>query len=316
MMRTQTIAAIAELGVADAIAAGTTGTGELAREVGADPDALARMLRLLEADGLVVQGPPGHWRLSETGELLREGVDGSMRNLALFLAAEAYDAWSGSVESLRTGEPAFAARFGSPFFDWLQQNPEGASRFDRAMAGTAALRLAPLLEWGWDGVSTVVDVGGGNGTLLEALLGRFPRLDGVSFDLPRVADRAAPRIAATAVADRLRAEGGDFFAEVPAADAYVLAQILHDWSDEDSARILATCRRSVREGGRLFVLEQIVPEGGEPDPVKLTDLNMLILLGGRERTLREFETLLAAGGWRLVDHRNGPRSTLLEAVAG
>jgi hypothetical protein len=314
MMRTQTIAAIAELGVADAIAGGFTETRALAREVGADADALARMLRLLEADGLVLQEPHGHWQLTETGELLREGVDGSMRHLARVFAAEVYDAWSGSVEALRTGRPAFEARFGSPFFDWLQQNPEGAQRFDRAMAGTAALRLRPLLEHDWAGVATVVDVGGGNGALLEALLGAHPGLAGVSFDLPLVADRAASRVAGTEVADRLRVEGGDFFADVPSAHAYVLAQILHDWSDEDGARILATCRRSVHEGGRLFVLEQVVPEGPALDPVKLIDLNMLILLGGRERTVAEFEALLAAGGWRLVGRRTGPRSTLLEAL--
>jgi SAM-dependent methyltransferase/DNA-binding HxlR family transcriptional regulator len=314
MMRTQTIAAIAELGVADAIAAGTTRTAELAREVGADPDALARMLRLLEADGLVAQGAPGVWRLTETGELLRDDVDGSMRDLARLFASELYEAWSGAVESLRSGEPAFPARFGAAFFDWFQQHPEAARRFDRAMSGTAALRLRPLLEWDWSEVATVVDVGGGNGALLEALLGRFPLLTGISFDLPQVAERAAIRIGSTPVAGRLRAEGGDFFHEVPRADAYVLAQVLHDWNDEDSVRILAACRRAAGDGSRLFVLEQTVPEGDQPSTVKLLDLNMLVLLGGRERTLAEFEKLLAAGGWRLADHRDGPRSTLLAAV--
>jgi DNA-binding HxlR family transcriptional regulator len=315
MIRTQTIAAIAELGVADAIAAGTTRTGELAREVGADPDALHRMLRLLEADGLVAQAAPGVWRLTETGEFLREDVDGSLRHVARLFAAEVYDAWSGAAESLRTGKAAFPGRFGAPFFDWLQQHPEGARRFDQAMAGTAALRLRPLLEWDWKGVSTVVDVGGGNGTLLEALLEGFPQLEGISFDLPEVASRAAARVEGTSVAERLRARGGDFFEEVPTADAYILAQVLHDWSDEDSVRILAACRRGAGENARLFVLEQVVPEGDRLSPVKLLDLNMLILLGGRERTLAEFEAVLAAGGWRLAGHRDGPRSTLLEAVA-
>jgi hypothetical protein len=315
MMRTQTIAAVAELGVADAIAAGTTDTAALARQVGADEDALRRMLRLLEADGVVMREAPDVWRLTATGELLREDADGSMRQLALLFGAEVYDAWSGAAGSLRTGEPAFAARFGAPFFDWLQQNPEGARRFDGAMSGTAALRLLPLLEWDWSGIGSVVDVGGGNGALLEALLDRVPSLTGVSFDLPQVAERAAIRIQSTGVAGRLRAEGGDFFEEVPAADAYILAQVLHDWSDEDGIRILAACRRAAGEQGRLFVLEQTVPADARPSPVKLLDLNMLVLLGGRERTLAEFEALLAASGWRLAGRHEGPRSTLLAALA-
>ena len=149
MMRTQTIAAIAELGVADAIAAGVTGTDELAREVGADSDALRRMLRLLEADGLVSQDAPGVWRLSEVGELLRDGVEGSMRQQAMLFGAELYEAWAGATTSLRTGEPAFAAHFGSPFFEWLQQHPVRGRSFDRAMSGTATLRLAPLLSRDW-----------------------------------------------------------------------------------------------------------------------------------------------------------------------
>ena len=186
MMRTQTIAAVAELGVADAIAAGVTGTDELAREVAADPDALRRMLRLLEADGLLVQDEAGGWALTETGELLRDGVDGSLRQLAMFFGAEMYEAWAGATASLRTGEPAFEARFGARFFDWLQTHPIRGRSFDRAMSGTAALRVMPLLARDWSGSRSVVDVGGGNGMLIEALLEHVPGLHGITFDLPQV----------------------------------------------------------------------------------------------------------------------------------
>ena len=316
MMRTQTIAAIAELGVADAIAAGVTGTDELAREVGADRDALRRMLRLLEADGLVSQDAPGVWRLSEPGELLREGVEGSMRQQALLFGAELYEAWAGAATSLRSGEPAFAAHYGAPFFEWLQQHPVRGRSFDRAMSGTASLRVAPLLELDWDGVGTVVDVGGGNGMLIEALLTRVPGVKGITFDLPHVSERAASRLEKNAaLAGRVSAEGGDFFEAVPsAADVYVLAQVLHDWSDDDCVRILEACRRASRPSTRVLVLEQILPEGPEPNVAKLTDLNMLVLVGGRERTSREFEALLAAGGWKLVGEHPGPRWSALEAV--
>ena len=313
-MRTQSIAAIAELGVADAIAAGTTTTVELAREVGADADALRRVLRLLEADGLVRQVAPGDWRLSETGELLRDGVEGSLRHQAILFGGELYEAWSGAASSLRRGEEAFSERFGLPFFDWLQQHPERARAFDRAMAGTSGVRALPLLARDWSGVSTVVDVGGGDGTLLEALLAQVPALEGISFDLPGVVERAGDRIAATAVADRLRAQAGDFFQEVPAgADVYVLSQVLHDWSDADCARILEACRRAAGPASRLLVLEQVLPDDASESPARFTDLNMLVLLGGRERSLAEFAALLEAGGWALVERRDGPRWSLLEA---
>jgi DNA-binding HxlR family transcriptional regulator len=315
MMRTQTIAAIAALGVADAIAAGVTGTDALAREVGADADALSRMLRLLEADGLVARDAPDVWRLTETGELLRDGVENSMRHLAMLFASELYDAWAGAESSLRGGPVAFSERFGMPFFDWVQTHPDMARRFDLAMSGTTAPRLVPLLERDWTSVATVVDVGGGNAALLETVLTRFPQLEGVSFDLPGVSERAAARLAGSPVAGRLRTEGGDFFEAVPGGgDAYVLAQVLHDWPDEACLRLLRACRRAAGERSVLLVLEQLVPDGAEPSPVKLLDLNMLILLGGRERTRREYETLFAAAGGKLTDVRAGPRSSLLEAV--
>jgi DNA-binding HxlR family transcriptional regulator len=317
MMRTQTIAAIAELGVADAIAAGVTGTEALAREVGADADALHRMLRLLEADGLVSRDAPDVWALTETGELLRDGVENSMRHLAMLFASELYDAWSDAATSLRGGGVAFSERFGMPFFEWIQSHPEMARRFDLAMSGTTTPRLVPLLERDWSGMGTLVDVGGGNAALLEAVLTRFPQLAGISFDLPAVSERAAARVAGSAVAGRLRAEGGDFFEAVPGGgDAYILAQVLHDWPDEDCLRLLRACRRAAGDRGTLLVLEQLVPEGPEPSPVKLLDLNMLILLGGRERTRNEYEALLAAASWRLTGVRDGPRSSLLEAVPG
>jgi hypothetical protein len=315
MMRTQTIAAIAALGVADAIAAGVTGTEALAREVGADADALHRMLRLLEADGLVARDAPDVWRLTAAGELLRDGVEGSMRHLAMLFASELYDAWAGAEASLRGGPVAFSERFGMPFFDWVQTHPELARRFDLAMSGTTAPRLVPLLQRDWTGVATLIDVGGGNAALLETVLTRFPQLEGISFDLPGVSERAAARLAGGPVAERLRTEGGDFFETVPGGgDAYILAQVLHDWPDEDCLRLLRACRRAAGAGSVLLVLEQLVPDGPEPSPVKLLDLNMLILLGGRARTRREYETLFAAAGWKLVDVSDGPRSSLLEAV--
>jgi hypothetical protein len=315
MMRTQTIAAVAELGVPDAIAGGIIGTQAIALQVGADPDALRRMLRLLEADGIVAQSAPEEWSLTPTGELLRDGVDNSLRQLAMLFAAEMYTAWAGAPQSLRGEGVAFTERFGMPFFDWIGSHPDMARRFDLAMSGSSGPRLLPLLERSWNGAVSVVDVGGGNGVLLETLLARFPQLTGISFDLPDVSERAAGRLAQRAVSARLQTAGGDFFEAVPAgADVYVLAQVLHDWPDEACLLILGACRRAARDDARLLVLELLLPEGPEPSTVKLTDLNMLVLLGGRERTQHEYGALLAASGWSLVDVTDGPRSSLLEAV--
>jgi hypothetical protein len=315
MMRTQAIGALVELGAFDAIARGVEETQALADEVGADAGALGRTLRMLEADGLVAQPRPGTWRLTETGEVLRGDVPGSMGPLAAFFAAEVYEAWGGFADVLRTGRPAFADRFGAPFWTYLATHPETGARFDRSMAGTATLRNRPLLERDWSAQRVVVDVGGGNGTLLQAVLEANGTLEGVVVDLPGVAERAGERLAGTPVAGRLRAVGGDFFGELPSADAYVLAQILHDWDDGDAARILAACRRAANDGARLLVLEQLMPEGPEPNPVKLLDLQMLVLFGGRERTEAEFAALFVGAGWRLVARHDGPRSTLLEAEA-
>jgi hypothetical protein len=270
---------------------------------------------MLEADGLVSQPNPGTWRLTDAGEVLRSDVPGSMAGLASFFAIEPYEAWRGLAGVLRTGEPAFPEQFGEGFWEYLSARPEAGARFDRGMAGTATLRSAPLLERDWSDTRVVVDVGGGNGSLLEAVVAANPGLEGIVVDLPPVAERAAERLAGTAVAGRLRAQAGDFFGSLPSADAYVLAQILHDWDDADATRILRAIRAAAAEGARLLVLEQLVPEGPEPSPVKLLDLQMLVLLGGRERTAAEFETLLAGAGWRLAARRDGPRSSLLEAEA-
>lgn len=310
----QAIHAVTEAGVVDALAGGPRPAAELAAATGTDPDALRRFLRALAGEGLFVEEPAGTFALTEVGALLRSDTPGSLRHFSRLMVDEAYQVWELAGHSLRTGEAAFAHRFGRPMFDWLADHPEKAAGFSAAQAGLVELRLLPLLDHDWSGVSTVVDVGGGNGGLLARLLARHAHLAGTLLDEPHVVEQARAHLAEAGVGDRCRLVPGDFFAAVPGGgDTYVLAQILHDWDDEHAGRILARCREAIPEHGRLLILEQAIAEDGQPHPAKLLDLHMLVLLGGRERTEAEWRALLAAAGFSVTAISPHARSSLIEA---
>jgi hypothetical protein len=198
-------------------------------------------------------------------------------------------------------------------FDWLAEHPEGSELFNRSMAAGAAARRATLLARDWSGTETVVDVGGGNGTMLTSLLAQETHLRGVVFDLPHLRDDAQATIDATGLGDRCAFEGGSFFERVPdGGDAYVLSQILHDWDDDDAARILEVCSAAVRPESQLVLGEVVLVPGDELDWGKFLDLHMLVLLGGRERSEDEWRRLLDRGGFTLV--ASNPAALLIEAV--
>ncbi len=304
----QAVHAVTELGVVDRLATGPATAAGLAAELGADEDALTRFLRALAGEGLFAVAD-GEYSLTPAGAALRSDVPGSLRHLSRLMTGEAYRVWELASLSLRTGAPAFETMFGAPLFDWLAARPDRQAEFAEAQAGLVRARLRPLLERSWDGAGHVVDVGGGNGMLLRALLAAHPGLRGTVFDLPGVAPAEA------GLPDRCRFVGGDFFTSVPpGGDVYVLAQILHDWDDERATRILRACRTAMPDGARLLVLEQVVPDDGGPHPAHLLDLHMLVLLGGRERTEADWRRLLAAGGFAVREVTHGERSSVLEAV--
>ena len=313
----QAIHAVTEAGVVDALAGGPRPAADLAAATGTDPDALRRFLRALAGEGVFVEEPVGTFALTELGGLLRSDTPGSLRHFSRLMVGEAYQVWELAGHSLRTGESAFAQRFGKPMFDWLADHPEKAAGFDAAQAGLVELRLLPLLDRDWTGVSTVVDVGGGNGGLLARLLARHPHLTGTLLDQPHAVEQARANLDRAGVADRCRLVPGDFFAAVPeGADTYVLAQILHDWDDERAGRILARCRAAMPGHARLLVLEQAIAEDGQPHPAKLLDLHMLVLLGGRERTETEWRSLLGGARFTVTDISHHARSSLIEARPG
>ncbi|GAA3748621.1 methyltransferase [Salinactinospora qingdaonensis] len=315
----QAIFAVTELDVIEHLGDDAVEVGELAHRAGADRDALQRFLRVLVAEGLFEEPAPGVFAVTSLGALLRRDAPGSLRHLTTLMAGEAYQAWSMATHSLRSGQPAFDVVFGKPMFEWFNDHPAAAATFDTAQAGLVELRLLPLLERDWSEVGTVVDVGGGNGGLLNELLARHEHLRGVLFDQPQVVEETKLALTKEETRQRCEVVGGDFFSGVPSGgDAYVLAQILHDWNDEQAIAILRQCNQAMPPQGRLLILEQVIPEDGEPHPARLLDLHMLVLLGGREREESAWRRLLTAAGFETLHVSHSARSSLIEArpVAG
>ncbi len=262
------------------------------------------MLRALAGLGLFAEEGEGRFRLTALGEPLRAGVPGSVRGYAVLVGEPmVWRSWGGILHSLRTGQPAFDHAFGAPLFEYLAAHPEEARVFDEAMTGRSAAEIAAVLAaYDFSGAGTVVDVGGGQGALLAAVLEADPRARGVLFDRPHVVAAARARLAtAGLVPARCHLVEGDFFGAVPpGGDLYVLKRIIHDWDDGRARSILRNCRAAVPEAGRLLLVELVVPPGDEPSDAKLLDLLMLVYAGGRERTEAEYRDLLASAGFGLT----------------
>jgi hypothetical protein len=301
----QVVQTLARLGVPDALADSPASAPDLAARTGTKPDPLGRLLRAAAGLGLVTINADGRYALTASGELLRRGTPGSVGNLAqLFCGDTVWRAWGELEWSVRTGEPSFEKITGRSAFDAIAADPELGPIFTEAMAEGSRV-AAPGIVAGCDltGVTTLADVGGGNGTLLAAFLAAHPDLRGILFDMASGIGNAATVLEPFAY--RCEIVTGDFFMEVPRADAHVLKSVIHDWDDERSTAILTRVRAAMPPHGVLFLVEPILTD----DPVELagqrgvlmSDLNMLVCTGGRERTKAEFATLLDAAGLRLAD---------------
>lgn len=309
--------AAAKLGIADVLAEGSKTTEELAARTGTHEPSLYRLLRALSGAGFVHQSEPGRFELTAFGEVLRSDVPGSMRATAITeLGDEHYEAWGSLVHSIRTGGMAFEHRYGMPVWEFYRRNPEEAANFNRTMADFSA-KFAPAILMGYDFArfKNVVDVGGGNGTLLAGILADWPHLRGTVMDQPRVIEQARHTSPALALNGRCTFAGGDFFESVPAGgDLYMLKWIIHDWDDERSVTILRNIRKGIAPGGRVILIETIVPSGEQRSFANLFDLNMLVMTGGRERDEKEFGELFARAGFRLA--RTVPLALEMHIIEG
>jgi len=299
---TQGIWVAAELGIADLLTDGPRTAEELARKTNTHSGALYRVLRALASVGVLAQDESLRFSSTPLAELLRSDIPNTLRPWATMMGGEFYAAWGELLHSARTGEPGFEKRFGLPFFQHMTAHPERHAIYDAAMTAIHGRESEPIVDaYDFGAFKTVVDIGGGNGLMLAAILKRYPAVQGVLFDLPAVADRARSTVSRSKVSDRIRIEGGDFFASVPAgADAYVLRHIIHDWEDPEAIGILRQCRDAVAPGGKVLVIEMVVPGGNGRHFSKWLDL-MMLLVGGRERTREEYSQLFSRAGLTMTD---------------
>jgi SAM-dependent methyltransferase len=293
----------AELGLADHLRDGDRSSAELAAATATDADALRRLLRGLAQLGVVRQLDGDRFGLTPLGQRLRSDVPDSQRPLARLFGHDAFwRAWGDLLHSVRTGQTAFEHVFGRPLFDYIGAQPDFVPIFNAGMAGSSpAVTAALVAAYDFDRFGTIVDVGSGTGSLLTAILQAAPRPRGILFDLPHSGDRAREAIERAGLGERCRFVGGDFFAGVPAGgDAYALKLILHDWDDERALAVLRQCRRAMPPAATLLVMEHVLPPSDQPalDAVMM-DINMLILVGGRERSAAEYGHLFEQAGFRL-----------------
>ncbi|WP_119679354.1 methyltransferase [Indioceanicola profundi] len=291
----------ARLRLADAIGERPVDIDTLARRTETEPAPLARLMRALAAYGVFTRNADGTFGPSALSDTLRSDSPGSQRAfIDAVLGHEHYDAWGAVEETLRTGHTAFDARFGMPVFDWFSDHPADGRRFGEAMTSvTETMEAAILAAHQFRPFTCAVDVGGGHGSLLRHILARHPDSRGIVFDLPEIVADGRRQWEETPEGVRMEARGGDFFSAVPAGDLYTLKFILHDWDDNYALRILRNIRASALPGARLAVMEILLPEASEPHPGWLMDMNMLVMTGGRERTAKEYASLLAEAGFRL-----------------
>ena len=296
---------VARLGVADCFADAPLTAAEIAADVGAEPDALHRLLRMLAGVGVFSEGEDGRFELTPMAACLCSDHPASVRAVAELAGGEQYAAWGALLQTIQTGEPAFEHQHGVTLWSYLERHPQAASLFDAAMAGGTATTHAAIVEaFDFSRFGEIVDVGGGVGALAVEIANATPSVRIEVFDRPAVADGARTFLAESGVSERCSFTGGDFFERVPTgADAYILCAVLHDWDSERAAKILANCRAAMAPHAVLLIVESLLPAAPGFHLGKLLDLNMLVMHGGRERREDEYRALLTDAGFELLANR-------------
>lgn len=301
---TQLVYAAAKLGIADVLSRGGPLTPqELAAATKADAGALHRLLRALSSLGVFVEIEGSRFAMTPAAELLRRDMPGSLHSSAMLYGDLVFwSAYGHLSHAIETGRPAFDATHGQSFYDYLDRHPAPAALFHGAMSGFSELESAAILAaYDFSSAGTVVDVGGGQGALVAALLHAYPKLQAVIFDRSAATDSTKAQFADAGIGARAQFVEGDFFSSVPdGGDLYLLKSVIHNWEDEPATAILRKCREAMPQQARLIVAERVLPPGNAASEAKLFDINMLVTLGGRERTEAEYADLFRAAGLELT----------------
>ena len=298
----QAVCTIAELGVADQIEVGSPQPVEsLAKATGAHERSLYRILRFLASHGVFQEKGDRQFDHTPLSHCLRSDAEGSFRSAARMMH-RVNPAWDGLHHAVMTGDSGFNKVFGGPLFDYIGIHPDLAPIFDAGMTSIHGHETTAMLEaYDFSDIHVLADIGGGNGSLISAVLQRYPKLEGLLFELGHVAKRTQESLKAFGLDGRCSIIEGNFFESVPSgADAYLLRHIIHDWTDEQSVQILSNCRKVIPNDGRILIIEAVVPTGNEPSLAKDFDMTMLIFPGGIERTEEEYSALLEQARFTLT----------------
>jgi O-methyltransferase domain/Dimerisation domain len=300
----QSIYVAAKLGIADLLKDGSKTSEELASITDSHAPTLYRVLRALASIGIFAEDSNGRFGLTPLATCLQTDIPNSLRASAIIRSEEVYrKPWSHLLHTVKTGETAFQHVYNMGLFDYLAQNPETAGLFDGAMTGYSTTIIDALLAaYDFSSVRQLVDIGGGQGSLIGAILQKYPTMQGILFDQASVLEGAKPLLEALGVADRCQLIAGNFFESIPdGADAYIMKNIIHDWDDEQAITILKNCRNSMAKNAKLILVESVIFPGNEPSVAKLLDLEMLVLTGGKERTEAQHQALFEASGLQLTN---------------
>src|SRR5262245_45406745 len=310
------VCTVAELGIADQIESGSPkSVASLAQATGTHERSLYRLMRFLASHGLFEEKADRLFDHTSLSQCLRSDAEGSYRSAAQ-MVHRMFAGWDGLHHSVLTGEPGFNKVYGQPIFDYVGKHPDFGPILDAGMTSIHGYETAAMIDaYDFSGVSVLADIGGGNGSLIAAVLQRYPKLKGILFDLGHVIGRARQGLEAHGVSGRCSVIEGSFFDSIPAgADAYLFRHIIHDWTDEQSVQILGHCRKVIPNDGRLLIVEAIVPTGNEPSIAKDFDMTMMTFPGGLERTEDEYARLLDQAGFGLSSVT--PTASMVSVVEG
>jgi SAM-dependent methyltransferase len=301
-MMSSALGAVTNLKIADQLAATPKPVAELARTAGVKEDILYRALRALAPAGIFQETAPRVFANTPSSDVLREDHPQSVRDMVIWMTDRFhFDNYRDMLPTMRDGRTAVEHVFKRECFDAIFADELVAREFNNAMTNLSAMVIPAVLEiYDFSGIGTLADVAGGHGFVLTAILEKYPQMKGILFDLDHVVEGAKPRIQKMGLGDRVRLTHGDFFKEVPAADAYVMKHIIHDWDDEKAVAVLKNCAKHLPPKGRVILLEAVLSPGNEPHFGKLLDIEMFMLPGGRERTEAEFRDLFAKAGLQLA----------------